>query len=76
MTQYIDDNDQYPSWWDERALRENKAQWVDGAEQYLEMNGPSIDELVFDESLLMKMMPFIASHDKRWKKFDSERFNM
>ena len=37
MTQNMDDNDQYPSWWDERAVRENKAQWNDGAEQYIDM---------------------------------------
>ena len=40
------------------------------------MNGINVEELVFDEALLMKMMPYIASHDKRWKKFDADRFNM
>ena len=57
-------------------MRENKAQWNDGAEQYLDMNNINVEELVFDEALLMKMLPYIASHDKRWKKFDTERFNI
>ena len=79
---YAQDNDDgYPGWWDEKATRQHKGEWVDGAESYIDVNEVNVEDMEFNEAILKKMLPHIAAKDKRWKqfplkRFDSERHNL
>lgn len=62
-------DDQYPDWWDESPSKETYNDWQQSVEDYMAFHDIEIEHMKFGVDLVKRLIPHVAVHDKRWKKF-------
>ena len=63
-------------WWSEKADKDTKVNWQDGVDDYVDAKGCNAEAIKFSMDVVKELLPYIASVDRRWRKFPQSSFNI
>ena len=65
----------YEDWWDKKSDNDTKKAWHNAVEDFVDSTELVLRENMIDIPLVKNIIPYIASEDRRWKRFPQDASN-